>query len=447
MDKLTELVIIADDLTGANDTGAQFAKQGYRTMTLLDAKHTEDHHQLDVCVINAETRSLEPEMAYRKIGEIRNLLQLEKTPYVYKKIDSTMRGNIGSEIDALLEHEDFQLAVVAPAYPQNERIVVGGYLLVKQKLLEDSEISADPKSPVRLSHLPALIGSQSKKKVGHINISALRGKGDALREQLAKQISEGKRIVVFDTVTQNDFEIMIDAVSASELRVLWVGSAGLAQSLSGRFARETKNGLDRTVVVKEPSKSIMVIAGSVSGVTRQQIETLGEQEDCQIITAEPLGLLKNETYESEMNSLIKRMTEVLDQGNIPVLTTDTSDSSKNAIEEWLAEQKRDAFYAASHIADCLGRIGKEVIANRKLGGLVLTGGDIAYRTCEHMRVKALRILDEVEEGIPFTQVVDGEFRDLLMITKAGAFGNRLSLVRAVEKMKSYIKKAGLETVQ
>jgi uncharacterized protein YgbK (DUF1537 family) len=211
--------------------------------------------------------------------------------------------------------------------------------------------------------------------------------------------------------------------------------------------RENRNRISHTAIVKENRETIFVISGSVSAITRQQVEALAEEEDCEVITANPLELLKDETRDAEMNRVIQRILAVIDDGKIPILTTDTSDASRKAVDEWITKQKLDAFFAANCIADCLGRVGKEIILCRKLLGLVLTGGDIAYRTCGHLQVKALRILDEVEEGIPFAQIVNGGLSDLLIVTKAGAFGNRHSLIHVVEKIKSYAKKSGLEMVQ
>ncbi|WP_279237872.1 nucleotide-binding domain containing protein, partial [Brevibacillus borstelensis] len=78
--------------------------------------------------------------------------------------------------------------------------------------------------------------------------------------------------------------------------------------------------------------------------------------------------------------------------------------------------------------------GKSVFARRMLSGFVLTGGDIAYRTCLHLGVEALQIVSEVEEGIPLSVIIGGLADKLPVVTKAGAFGNRFSLVHAVEKI-------------
>src|SRR5690606_42049218 len=49
---------------------------------------------------------------------------------IYKKIDSTMRGNVGTEVEAVMDVFGLRLAVICPAFPANRRVVAGGYLLV-----------------------------------------------------------------------------------------------------------------------------------------------------------------------------------------------------------------------------------------------------------------------------------------------------------------------------
>ncbi|WP_380025991.1 four-carbon acid sugar kinase family protein [Effusibacillus consociatus] len=434
---MSRLVIIADDLTGSNDAGLQFAKQGFRTLSLLDAEWNDLNNDADVCVFNAETRSLHSQLAYERTKEIARHLDLNLVPYVYKKIDSTMRGNIGAEIDALMDSLPFDLAVVVPAYPKNDRKTIGGYHLVNQMLLEDSEIARDPKCPVTQSHIPTLLSGQSKRPIGHVELKTIRESGAGLTDRVRDMVAQGNSIIVFDAVFQDDLKAITEAVSTSGLKTLWVGSAGLAHSLSEVIDLKRKARTEQ----KEPETNsffpTFVVAGSVNAITRQQIEALNERDEFQVIVANPLSFLEDSERGEELEKITKLLIDVIDNGKSPVLTTDVSESTRLPVGEWMRKNGRDGLYAGNQIADCLGKLGAMVVSRRKLGGMVLTGGDIAYRTCKYLQVKAFWILDEVEEGIPFSQVIGGSADALPIITKAGAFGNRFSLVHAVEKIKTY----------
>lgn len=69
---------------------------------------------------------------------------------VYKKIDSTLRGNLGAEIKAVADVFKPDIVIIAPAYPANQRITIGGYHLLEGKPIELTEIANAPKTPVKI---------------------------------------------------------------------------------------------------------------------------------------------------------------------------------------------------------------------------------------------------------------------------------------------------------
>jgi uncharacterized protein YgbK (DUF1537 family) len=435
MKPLSKLVIIADDLTGSNDAGLQFAKQGFRTISLIDADSRTMTDNADVWVFNAETRSLSAQDAYEKTKEFCMKTDLIDVPYVYKKIDSTMRGNIGAEIDALMDHVAFDLAVVAPAYPRNNRVTVGGYHMVNHVLLEDSEIARDPKSPVTESHIPTLLSRQTNRTVGHVELRQIRTSVSELQNCIGEQVSANRQILVFDSVTEGDLKAITSSISGMPLKVLWVGSAGMAHALS-----ETIRPVIQYPVLPEEEPQLqsllptLVVAGSVNAVTRKQIEALAEKEEFRVVEVNPLLLLDGSAENRE--KLVEDVTAVIDAGSSPVLTTHVGEAARESVGHWIRENGTDALQAGNQIAESLGAIAAQVVTRRKLLGLVLTGGDIAFRTCKHLNVNALSILDEVEEGIPLSKIVGGVADSLPVVTKAGAFGNTNSLVHAVNKIKT-----------
>ncbi len=435
MASLFKILIIADDLTGANDTGVQFAKREFNTLSLLDVRRSEYVQEAEVLVCNLETRSLDPQAAYQKIKAFSQMLDFSSIPFVYKKIDSTMRGNIGVEIDALLDCSPFDIAAVVPAYPKNGRTTVGGYHLVNQLLLEDSEAAHDPKSPVTESYLPALLARQSKRTVGHIDIKIIRE--NRIVQEMRNCISQNEQIVVFDSFSQNDLQSVTEAILESGLRVLWVGSAGLAECLSGRI-----NGGANGKPTEQESRvqgnfPIFTIAGSVSVITRKQIQTLCERDDFRTVSVDPLAILTGEDRTGQLNKLCKAIVATIDEGKNPILTTEASETVMQSVRRWKESHGTGDLETGNQIADFLGELGRMVVSQRELRGLILTGGDIAYRTCEYLQVPALRIVDEVEEGIPLCEILGGEAAHMSVVTKAGAFGDEQSLLRAAEKIKNF----------
>src|SRR5690554_571562 len=124
------MIIIADDLTGANDSGVQLSKQGLKTRVYIDPLNWQDNSQSnnlfkgDVLVIDTETRDLNGQEAAEATRKIINKLQLKqsKDAIFYKKIDSTLRGNIGKELEVLMDFLDKDLCILAPSFPGNKRL-------------------------------------------------------------------------------------------------------------------------------------------------------------------------------------------------------------------------------------------------------------------------------------------------------------------------------------
>lgn len=428
-------LIIADDLTGANDTGVQFAKVGFETLSLLSYEENESKPDAEVLVFNTETRSLTSEKAYQKMKAVADSLVLSNFSLVYKKIDSTLRGNIGAEIDALLDIGLFDLAIVLPAYPKKGRITIGGYHVVNGSLVEDSEISRDPKNPVTESHLPTLIERQSRRGIAHVDIGRIRK--NQVFESLKDFIDKNQRIIVFDSFIQSDLETVTEAVLKSEVKVLWVGSAGLAESLSMVYKAPAFGNENKKIHSKTSSGlPILTIAGSISAVTKQQIDALIEQRDCRLVISNPVHLVNDRHRNQEIARLTAAIKKVMEDGASPVLTSDASEHVMKELHSFRETAGKTSMEIGSEIAESLGEVGASVLAQQAIGGLILTGGDIAYSTCDHLGVKALRIIDEVEEGIPLCEVIGNRLDGLPIVTKAGAFGNKESLVNAMNKIQS-----------
>ena len=159
----TDLVgIVADDLTGANDTALQFHNQGAKTKILLDTSFVPDRKDVtEVWAISSESRNCNIEEALNRVTYVvKNFAENFSFEYYYKKIDSTVRGHIALETLTMLDILEYDAALIIPAFPQEGRITVGGYHLLKSIPIGRTEIAMDPHSPILESHIPTLLKSQ-----------------------------------------------------------------------------------------------------------------------------------------------------------------------------------------------------------------------------------------------------------------------------------------------
>jgi uncharacterized protein YgbK (DUF1537 family) len=195
------IYVIADDLTGANDTGVQFAKKGYNTMVSILNKQSTIiiPNNVDVFVIDTETRELKSKTAKEKLRNILIKLNINKNDLVYKKVDSTLRGNIGNEIEEIMNILKKDICIFSPSFPSHQRITVGGYLIVQQKPLGLSEYSSNNSDQGENSFIPLLLKKQTDFSVGQVGLKdVIKGRKEIVNK-IKDLRNEGNKIIVIDS--------------------------------------------------------------------------------------------------------------------------------------------------------------------------------------------------------------------------------------------------------
>ena len=143
------LLIIADDFTGALDTGVQFAAYGAATRVMVKDQVDFASCDAQVLVVDTETRHLPPEKAYQIVEELTRAACRAGIRYIYKKTDSALRGNIGAELAAVLQASNNRQLPFLPAFPQNGRTTRDGIHYVDGVPVTESPFGVDPFEPVR----------------------------------------------------------------------------------------------------------------------------------------------------------------------------------------------------------------------------------------------------------------------------------------------------------
>jgi uncharacterized protein YgbK (DUF1537 family) len=151
------ILALADDMTGALEVGAKFSAAGIRT--LVSAKPAEAA-PASALVYDTETRHSSPQVAAREVRRFVLQTGPVRPRLIYKKTDSTLRGNIAAELKALAElHPQWRIGY-APAYPALGRTVTQGLLYVDGVPVADTEFARDTLNPVRSSSVSAILGSE-----------------------------------------------------------------------------------------------------------------------------------------------------------------------------------------------------------------------------------------------------------------------------------------------
>lgn len=397
-------LIIADDFTGANDTGVQLVIRGIETNVILDGKDITDGNIS--YVLDTETRNMNSELAYRSVKEKLNGIYFDDFDLIYKKVDSTLRGNISSELKAIDEEYKPDLIVFAPSYPDNGRITKNAIHYVNNTRVIETEFSKDPKKPVMEDNIQKILKSNFTEQVIHHNLREIRENKINL---------ENARIHTFDAENNSDLEKIILSAISTDKKVLWVGSAGLANVILN---------------IVKPKKPVLAIVGSLSEVSRKQVK-YAENKGIDVLKIDVSSILRGKNIEDYSN-LAK---DILNQGKDLIITSayDLEDYEKSInVGKTLSKTKEEV---SSITQDILGRIGKNIVETSNISGLFITGGDIAIGFIKNTNTIGSKIIDEIATGIPLMKLIGGEFNGLKVVTKAGGFGKEEAIYYSIEKLK------------
>jgi len=426
--------IIADDLTGAADTGVQFAKRGLTTLVIIDKDYQEDIlDRMQVLGFNTNTRNVVPEIAYKRVNRVAKTLKDKGVKCIYKKIDSTLRGNIGIEIESVMDVFDVETVILTASLPVHKRITVGGYQLVNQVPLQSSEIARNLNSSIQESHLPTLIQSQTKRKVGHIGLSLVMQGIEALRQEILTHQKKGFEIITVDATSKNDLAMIANAIVAVGLTKIIVGSAGLASELSS--ALELKIKTEGKSAVQKKEGVVVAIYGSKSRSAIRQVLKAKEVAGNGVIEINIDRILTGKkSMDEELGKVLRETKKLISkEKNIIVKLSDTKVLSG---EEKNLKPRIESAAMNEKILEILGRLAYKIVKSNKVAGLVLTGGETAVSVCKKLNSWGIVLRDEILPGIPVGELVGGEFEGLNIITKAGSFGEEDTLVKAIEYLGS-----------
>ncbi len=273
---MIQLAVIADDLTGAADTAIQFRRIGAPTL-LVSYRHLSSlglEYTGATLAVYTDSRHLSPAAAAARVRRA-GLSVKELAPrLVYKKIDSCLRGNIGAEVEALMDLLGCEGAFIAPAFPAQGRTTRHDIHFVRGVPLAASAIARDPVSPIRDSRLSKLIALQSRYPVGRIDVTEFDGGPGRLKEATDNLLRQGRRLIVFDAASQQQLDLIACLARDHFPRTLLAGSAGLALALA-QCLPARKEPLPRSGYLV--GHRVLFVCGSASDVLGEQVEALVKQ--------------------------------------------------------------------------------------------------------------------------------------------------------------------------
>jgi uncharacterized protein YgbK (DUF1537 family) len=420
---MVELLVLADDFTGALDTGVQFAQQSIPTLVStriqqLDQGEAED---FSVFVLDMESRHVPPNEAKTIVMKAVELALHRGVRSFYKKTDSTLRGNIGIELAALLEATGGSSLAFVPAYPRNGRTTVAGRQYVDGVPVHLSIYSRDHQNPVCSSYVPDIIAVQTPMPVQVVECS------ESMKFELPE--AGGRRIIVFDARTDEDLRSIANLLKRHGLVRVTAGCAGFAEYLP------TTLGLTRGAVSElDCPAQLLIICGSTNPVSLEQIEAAAR---CGVerIVLQPEQLLGKGGIKVQARRLLfERVQRTVAAGSDVILQTARGAEEIPRFQAYFREHGIQSHAVPRLVARAVGDlIGKILRFHGRLTPVVF-GGDTAVGIMEALGFPKVLPIEQIAQGVVLSRLV-GDCLDMPLITKAGGFGP-LTIIREIQHFMS-----------
>lgn len=385
--------VVADDLTGACDTAAQFRRAGGRVAVLLDLVEGEPLPTgWDVLTLTTESRRALPTIAARLTREAVRRLRDAGAKRFYAKIDSVLRGAPGGIVEAAAMECHVPYVLVAPAFPAQGRTVTGGWVRRDDLAVVDGM---------------AKLSETAIASIGHIPLRAIRSSMTAIAISPGL-LSDSVALLLADSEKDDDLWTLAEYAASTELSLV-AGSAGFARFIAPFWCWETTDETDEEAAWAEREGPVLVVIGTRSPHTQAQLAYLRQDEYADVVTVVTVA------QDAPDDALPDLRAALADS---PIVVAALAVPNDTAVTD-----------------DALGGLARVVTAvagerGDDLCGLVATGGATALAICRAAGAHLLRVVDEVLPGIPCSVMDDGALTGVPLVTKSGGFGDDDALVTA-----------------
>lgn len=394
--------VIADDYTGATDVASALRRHGLRTELWFGLPRADTATASEAVIVALKSRTIPPGTAVEMSLAAARSLRARGTRRLYFKIcstfDSTDAGNIGPVTDALLDELGLPISLVCPASPEHRRTVYQGHLFVGDRLLSESPMRHHPLTPMTDSSLVRVLGRQTPRDVSLLPHELVRQGDSAVRAEVERLAAAGVRHALADAITDDDLRAL---VTAAEDLALLVGGAGMVRLLGARLtAHPRSDARDRAAPSALPAGPTLILAGSLSARTREQVEVATSH-----FPAYRLG--------ANGDQAVAWLDAHLGNGAVMV-------------HSWAPPGERDA-RRATDIEAMLASVARHAV-QRGVRRLVVAGGETAGAVVDALGIHRVEVVGEADRGVPWL-IADGD-PPLALLLKSGNFGQPDLFVRA-----------------
>ena len=427
-----KLLVIADDLSGATDVGAQFAKCGIAAFVSLAGRRKPlvGHARCaqppvqsespvwsnlkeiltahEVVLLDTESRHLPSGEARSRVAAAVRQGLAAGVRHFYKKTDSTLRGNVGAELEALLEASGQPTVAFIPAHPRLGRTTRAGVQCVGDRPLHESAFAHDPRNPVAESRVATILAHQTQVPITTISTSSLAS--------FERPPPAG--ISIFDAETVEDIRAAARAIQRAGCLGAVAGPAAFAECLIDLLPFH--RGPARTARFAGP---MLVVNGSVHETALRQcaharlagfLEARMSPDD--LLPEPDAGIGGNK-------DLIDKARGLLDRGRSFLLTSLRRREELGEFEDVAHRMGVERTQVHERVAANTARIVRQIMGasrSRVPPVLVVFGGDTLAAIARELNWSGLIARGEALPGVAVCEVPDPP--GTIVLAKPGGFG-------------------------
>jgi len=405
---MVKLLIIADDFTGALDTGVQFAKQGVKTLVTTDTgiDIQKIDFSIEVLVVDTETRHMTDDDAYKTVYSLVKKSAAIGIKHIYKKTDSVLRGNIGSELLAAMDGTGGDKLMFIPAYPDNGRTTVDGVQYVSGVPIAESHFARDPFNPVISSYIPDIIKQ-------YTDVDTI-----VVKQDEAADLNRFRGILIFDAKTNDEMTEIGQKLSYSNQLKLTAGCAGFAGILCSLldFKESIPGSFDF-------GDTVLVISGSVNKTSLDQMDHFKEAGFKGITLTDEHKLNNNYHDNIHLKELVGFIKNILKQ-------------KKTAYIEAVGNESDIIDANQLIITKNIGTTVKQILDDFPVDNLFIIGGDTLFGIMENLGITHVIPMLELSPGIALSKAFSDKY-SFNLITKSGGFGNKDAVTNILSRLIIY----------
>ena len=403
-------MIIADDFTGALDTGIQFVKSSIKTDVYADCGTMDlKSSDADVLIVNSDSRHSAPEDAYAAVRKIVKAGRDAGVNFFYKKTDSALRGNVGSELQAVMDETGMNYMQFVPALPYMNRTTSGGIHYIDGVPVGESEFSRDKYSPVTKSRVKDILSEQTDAPV-HVHSERRAGSGAGIH--------------IYDAETEEDLVAIAGSLKESGAFNLIAGCSGMAAAVPDML--DLKGSIHNEIKLMP---GLLVVCGSTNLVTRRQI-AYAESSGFMHLNLSPDQTLTPDWVKSIDEEEFARccISDFAKGGRVII---DSNDALEGATEAYAKEHCLGQEDIRRGISNCLGTILRDMLDEGLKATMLLTGGDTLLAFMKQIGESQLTPIRELSAGVVLSKV-NYKGTDYPVISKSGGFGQESLLTELAD---------------